>query len=401
MRFSTPRKTLAVLGATAMLGTGSFAATVALVAVAPSAGATTVSTQAEFRDAWANDAEITLANDITLTCDGGRAERTSDDNFVLDGQGHTVTQTCPSNGVMKVEGDEGEPNGQIRNITITGGAEAIAGEHGGGFYFDSDGSLTVDNTAFLNNSTCADGGGLDYEGDDLTISHSTLAANVASGVGGALWASGDSVVMIDSTISGNQATQAGALQTVSTDLQLGYVTLVQNSIAGGPGCDGDSGGTPTGVGGPSGHVSGQADPETLAQVNIGDGTLTSFGSVVALPSAGETNCLLDALSPSQGYNFSDDASCGFTATGDRENAGDPGLGALGANGGLAPTQVPQTGSPLLDAIPVAACATGVASGVTDDERSVTRPQGTGCDIGAVEVEVIAPAPLVIAPRFTG
>jgi hypothetical protein len=40
--------------------------------------------------------------------------------------------------------------------------------------------------------------------------------------------------------------------------------------------------------------------------------------------------------------------------------------------------------------------------VTDDERDVTRPQGTGCDIGAVEVEVVAKAPLVIiTPRFTG
>ena len=254
------------------------------------------------------------------------------------------------------------------------------------------------NTAFLNNSTCADGGGLDYEGDDLTISHSTLAANVATGVGGALWASGDSVVIIDSTVSGNQAQEdAGALQTVGTDLQLGYVTLVQNSIGEGPSCDEQ---IPKDVSSGA-HVSGQGKGNP-AQVNLEDGTLTSFGSVLALPSAGEINCFFDPpATTSQGYNFSDDASCGFTGTGDRENAGDPGLGALGYSGGLAPTQVPQTGSPLLDAIPVAACQTGVASGVTDDERSVTRPQGTGCDIGAVEVEVVAPLPLVVTPKFTG
>jgi hypothetical protein len=396
MRLPTPRKTLAAVGVTAMLGAGSFGASVALIAVAPSAGATTVSTEQEFRDAWANDAEITLANDITLTCGGGgRAERTTDNDFLLDGQGHTITQTCAGNGVLKFGVGENSANGQVRNITITGGTETRPGEHGGGFYFDSGGSLVVDHAAFLNNSTCADGGGLDYEGDDLTISHSTLAGNTATGFGGALWGSGNSVVIKDSTVSANQASSAGALQTSGTDLQLAYVTLVQNTLGVGPSCNEDiikDAHAP--------DVQAAAD-NPLAQIHIGDGTLTSFGSVVALPGAGEANCGIAAVTPSQGYNFSDDASCGFTGTGDRENAGDPGLGALGANGGLAPTQLPQTGSPLLDAIPVAACQTGVATGVTDDERNVTRTQGPGCDIGAVEVEVFAAAPLAIAPRFTG
>jgi len=41
--------------------------------------------------------------------------------------------------------------------------------------------------------------------------------------------------------------------------------------------------------------------------------------------------------------------------------------------------------------------------VSTDQRGITRPQGSGCDIGAVEVEVVAPAPIVITvtPTFTG
>ena len=78
---------------------------------------------------------------------------------------------------------------------------------------------------------------------------------------------------------------------------------------------------------------------------------------------------------------------------------DPKLGALlVANGGLTPTQLPQSTSPLLDAIPMAACQTGPAAGVGVDQRGVTRPQGPGCDIGSVEIEVAVPA---IEPTFTG
>jgi hypothetical protein len=130
-------------------------------------------------------------------------------------------------------------------------------------------------------------------------------------------------------------------------------------------------------------------------------TLSSFGTVVT-NSAGKGNCLIGPDSASLGYNFSDDATCGFTAPTDRQNAGDPLLGALASNGGPTQTRLPQVGSPLLDAIPAAACAPDV----TTDQRGIARPQAGSCDIGAVEVEVVPPTPLTptaipITPRFTG
>ena len=67
--------------------------------------------------------------------------------------------------------------------------------------------------------------------------------------------------------------------------------------------------------------------------------------------------------------------------------------------------LPLTGSPLIDAIPVASCQVSVAAGVVTDQRGVTRPQGSGCDVGSVETQAVAPVPTptpVIAPvRFTG
>ena len=144
--------------------------------------------------------------------------------------------------------------------------------------------------------------------------------------------------------------------------------------------------------------------------NIDTATMEAFGSVVA-ESNGTGNCL--AATTSHGYNYSDDDLCGFTGPTDRENAADPHLGPLAANGGPTPTLLPEPGSPLIDAIPIGSCQADGAAGITNDQRGVTRPQGPGCDIGAVEVEVpvppvppgppapAPPAPVTVTPRFTG
>jgi hypothetical protein len=138
-----------------------------------------------------------------------------------------------------------------------------------------------------------------------------------------------------------------------------------------------------------------------------DATVSSFGTVVAHPHSG-VNCVFTGLGmTSHGWNFSDDATCGFTNTtsGDRQTAGDPLLAALADNGGPGPTRLPAATSPLVDAIPLASCQADGASGITTDERGLPRPQFAGCDIGAVELQPIPPpaaAPaLIIQPRFTG
>ncbi|MET0421527.1 MAG: choice-of-anchor Q domain-containing protein, partial [Acidimicrobiia bacterium] len=114
---------------------------------------------------------------------------------------------------------------------------------------------------------------------------------------------------------------------------------------------------------------------------------------------------------SQGYNYSTDASCNFTATGDVQSGADPLVGPLTNNGGLTSTRLPAATSPLLNRIPSGDCQDGIGTGVTTDQRGITRPQGVGCDVGAVEVAVIVPTPpgtpgtapdaVVLAPRFTG
>jgi hypothetical protein len=247
-------------------------------------------------------------------------------------------------------------------------------------------NLTVtESTIASNTNSTGDGTAVGAIQTDLSqqisVTNSTISANTASGtttMGGAIF-QGSFTEGAASAPSGSGkgpdrvSGQAPAIGSVT----LVYDTIVQNSA----------------------HTGSNIDTANV---------VTSFGSVVALGSGG-ANCVLDATTVSHGWNFSNDSSCGFTntASGDKQNAGDPGLGALADNGGPGPTQLPQTGSPLIDAIPVASCQADGASGVTTDERGVTRPQMMGCDIGAVEVQPAppptpaAPPAVLVQPAFTG
>ena len=77
-----------------------------------------------------------------------------------------------------------------------------------------------------------------------------------------------------------------------------------------------------------------------------------------------------------GYNLSDNASCNLTQPTDITNT-DPLLGPLADNGGATLTHVLLPGSPAIDSGDDVACP-------ASDQRDVSRPQGAGCDRGAVE-----------------
>ena len=84
--FSAGRTLLAVsIGAFTALGWG--------VVTSLPAGATSVSTEAELRTAFANDGLVEFSNDITLadcTGGGGAVERSIDAPVIIDGHGFTL-----------------------------------------------------------------------------------------------------------------------------------------------------------------------------------------------------------------------------------------------------------------------------------------------------------------------
>ncbi len=408
-------------------------ATLTVLGAGPASSAITVSTEAAFRAAWGNAAEteITLAADITLVnCGIGEADRNSATALTVLGNGHTIRQTCAGARVL-FQGGTGDLT--FDGVTITGAT--ASGLAGGGVR--TNGAVTLTNSTVTGN-TADSGGGISASGAFVTVTNSTVSANQAPSVfgnGGGIFAQG-AVTLTNSTVSGNTANSAGGGVFANSSSTVTNSTLSDNhsntSVGGGmlvP--NGDitltnstvSGNTASHLGGGVAAldvnlvyatVVGNTAP-TGANIEIlSFDSISAFGSVVALPEGGGANCAFQPppVTISSGFNFSDDDSCGFTNTaqGDRQNAGDPGLGALADNGGPTQTRLPQPGSPLIDAIPSASCQDDGAAGITADQRGVTRPQQGGCDIGAVEVTpppppppppVPPPVPLIVTPTFTG
>ena len=219
----------------------------------------------------------------------------------------------------------------------------------------------------------------------LAATGSTFADNTASAPTGTGWGGAIGVpiggflptTVTNSTITANVASTAGGGIFVDR-LNSVYSTMVDNTA-------------PTGA-----NVS-------LFGTPLGATGLASFGSVLALPHGGGSNCSLNVTPTASSFSYSDDSSCKLAGTGDRQQAGDPMLAALADNGGPAPTRLPLLGSPLLDTVPAASCQADGAAGITTDERGLPRPDpgAPTCDIGAVEVQAPPPPPTVGAQPGSG
>jgi hypothetical protein len=398
------------------------ASAVALTTASSSAsGVTPVTTESAFRTAWANDATVTLGANITLTCFEkslpGASEAVRNDVSgpgTLDGAGFTITQTCPNTRVLQIAGTTGDMT--IENVTITGGRavfDTFSGNGGGGIQNTSEGSLTVISSTFTDNHTCEGGGGIENDSETpLTVISSTFTNNAAD-YGGAFTPYNATATVTNSTVTGNTAASGAGGIEAEGDLNLAYSTVVGNTMNPSltlPECASALGAKTNDA---HAHLHKAAPAGDPANIDTGDsdGTFTSFGNIVANPIGG-ANCQVWDQHTSQGYNWSDDTSCMFDNATDKAATGnDPKLNPLGSWGGPTQTMLPLTPryggvtSPVIDAIPLAACKTGIAAGVTTDQRGIVRPQLVGCDIGAVEVTQddlqVKAAEVVLPPKFTG
>jgi hypothetical protein len=294
-------------------------------------------------------------------------------------------------------GVAGEASTMLVRSRVTD-TSALGGDPSVGVFAEDDATLT--DSQVMNTTGASEAFGV-LTDQSTTLVRSTVARTSGDEVGIGVFAA-TTTSATNSTIVDN----AGAGILTGTNAVLVYSDVVGNGTTVGPASASAAAidiDLPAGLGAltaPPVHVQAQLVP---AQVSAG-GTITSFGTVITQPAFAFVNCQSNGNKITNGYNFANDTSCGFTGTGDRQGAGlDAQLGQLADNGGPTLTLLPATSSPLVNAIPATACQSDGAAGIAIDQRSLVRP-GTGttaCDIGAVELQFEVPVPVVIIPAFTG
>jgi hypothetical protein len=306
---------------------------------------------------------ITVANDITLIY----GELVLDKNLTIAGpEGGNVT--IDGNSISRVFYVAAGTAVTLRNLTITGGRAPT--RHGGGIFSEA-ATLTLEHVT-LSGNHARDGGGILSRGT-LTIRNSTISENEAES-GGGFYSQGSTATIVNSTIAGNRGYPERSLGGgIFNDY--GSVTLENSSVARNTSAWGGGG-----------------------ILNSSTGTLTITNSTIAAN---------DVIFPHPSFSYGGGISSGGTLT--IENSivaanralnnpnvsgtftgshnligGNPGLELaddgrprLADNGGPTKTIALRADSPAIDAADIGDCT-------ATDQRGVSRPQGTGCDIGAYE-----------------
>ena len=263
----------------------------------------------------------------------------------------------------------------IRDSVISNNSTS---EDGGGVV--SSGLLTITNSTISDNYADDDGGGISSF-NSLTITGSTVSGNSSAGSGGGIsHTSLEPLTILSSTISGNNSSlQGGGISVTTAEFRIETTTISGNHAK-------EAGG-----GMRTGATVGPGSKEIVNSTVTGNTSdiggsgiynivydITISSTIVAHNPNG--NCLNavggGGLITSIGYNLNDDDTCSFTEPTDIVNT-PANLGSLADNGGQTLTHLPQAGSPAID--------NGPATCTSPDQRGVARPQGTACDIGAVEV----------------
>ncbi len=137
-----------------------------------------------------------------------------------------------------------------------------------------------------------------------------------------------------------------------------------------------------------------------AQIYLRESGETGVNSTIFANSLAGGNC---AGVTDDGYNISDDTSCGFSGT-SVDDSTTLNLDPMGLqnNGGPTQTIALESGSQAIDFVPIASCVGPFDEPVTNDQRLFARPDSDGgvpesvCDAGAYESGAVAP--IVLAPK---
>jgi len=366
-----------------------------------------------------------------LTIENGSS---SDGGGILNDGSLMLTNSTLSDNSVAPSGDGGGIDNQGTMTMIDTIEWGNAASTGGAIYNNGTAALTGD--TLLDNSATQEGAAV-YNGMTLSVVDSVVTDNGANGVAGGIY-NVDIATFTNSTLSNNSAFQGGGILNNGGTFDISGSTLSGNTGLGhGSGLNNEGGGalnfgtlniansTLSGNGGVwnGGGIYNQ-DQVTItnstlannsadfqgggidnasasATVNVSESTLSgngaSEGGGIFDDGTVEVGATVDANSTSgddcsgsivdASYNLDDDGSCGFSAANLSQSNVAPNLGPLQDNGGSTDTFAPALASPTLDQIPVGATAESITLCPGTDQRGVSRPQGTECDIGAVELGI--------------
>lgn len=323
---------------------------------------------------------LEISKDLTISGPGADSVTISGNHtytvFQID-SGTTVTIS----GLTMQDGLGGANGGDISNygtLTITDSTLLMSTPSngaGGGIF--NNGTLTVANSSFFGNPDfgVAGGGGGIFNQGTATITNSTFSSLGVGGYGGAIYnALRSTLTVTNSTFWRNFANAGGAIFNNGSCCDVngsGGATVINSTLSG-------NNGAGAGI------------------YNLNATTRIKNTLLANAPSDGG-NCYvnggdIEGALVSFGHNLSDDNSCtsSFTKPGDLNNT-PAGLDPAGLknHGGPTETIALLSNSRAVDAIAVSPAnyCTGVdgTTPVTSDQRGITRPYGSACDIGAFEI----------------
>ena len=305
----------------------------------------------------------------------------------------------------------------LDGVVVTGGSDGGLDTSGGGLIVWQHASVTINDCKFIGNkANFGSGGGVYVEDGTATITNCEFVNNKAVGAidymnapnshgGGLLGWNGSQVSVSDSTFVGNLTSGSGGGASISTATSFTNCTFDGNTA-------------------PIGSAINVYADARLMNCTITKGTTISHPSYTAeqasaicvwhIMSKGTqiANTILWSDEGIEIYNFAEPfknelpgvtvsysvVQNGEVGTGTVSNdivTGDPKLASLADNGGYTRTCALQTGSSAIDA----GTSTGAPS---TDQRGISRPQGSGIDIGAYEVSSTSPTPQpTVAPTGSG